>query len=349
MNYGIKLLKYVGFVILFILALNRFPEKVVAQEKSIKINKENFPDEDFRNNFVRKYDKNKDRYLTRRERNQAKVLDYYSDDSGIWGFHSSTNISINGIEYFPNIEKIEMQNKVLKNVNVSKNRKLKELVLFNCEIRNINVCNNKKLKKISIVEWDPMLKSIDLSKNMELETLSIDGVFKELDTSKCLLLKELSVTNNYLETLNLNRNINLEELVIHGDKIKNIKLRKNKELRDLLINGKRINKINLVNNVKLEAIQLTRCNLKSLKLPHHAEKLKRLYCNRNRLKTLDISMCPILSDILCNNNKLRKLILPNDCWQITRLSCYKNNLSYIVAKGIDPDTVKKDEKTSIRY
>ena len=86
--------------------------------------------------------------------------------------------SLKGIEYFPCLKKLEMNNINIGNPNISKNKLLQSVRLYNTFTTYINVNENVRLKRLYISSEVSMvgkrsLKNIDVSHNKQLEELTI--------------------------------------------------------------------------------------------------------------------------------------------------------------------------------
>ena len=125
-------------------------QPVQAAEKGIKISKKNFPDAAFRKGVKTKFDLNKDGYLSRQERTMVtEVTDSLimcTKRKGGWKKYHS----LKGIEYFPCLKKLEMNNINIGNPNISKNKLLQSVRLYNTFTTYVNVNKNVRLKRLYI-------------------------------------------------------------------------------------------------------------------------------------------------------------------------------------------------------
>ena len=152
---------------------------------AIVINTANFPDGYFGLYVLLKLDTNKDDYLDIEERTAVKALNL--DGKGI--------SSLQGIELFTNLTKLECNNNNLQTLDIRYNKALKELHCSQNKLTELNVKNNQKLIVLSC--FDNQLNELKLSWNTELENLSC-GRNK---------LTSLSVKNNTkLATLDIEGN-----------------------------------------------------------------------------------------------------------------------------------------------
>lgn len=161
----------------------------------------------------------------------------------------------------PELEKLEQftcNQSPVKTVDVSK-----------CvALRTLSVCNN------SMSKYPTQLENIDLSKNVNLEDVRLQGYAASPGK-----LKKLDLSNNPKMTgMGLYVQFN--------------------ELEELIIGENTLTTINVMNN-KLTSLDLT-------KFP----KLKSLYANDNQLTELDFSQLQAKGTLNINNNQLTELNIP---------------------------------------
>ena len=152
---------------------------------ALPISEDNFPDENFCDYVSSNFDSNNDKFLTVEERYEATAINV--DGKSI--------SSLQGIELFTNLTKLECNNNKLQTLDVRNNKSLKELYCSQNKLTELNVKNNQKLIVLSC--FDNQLNELNLSWNTELENLSC-GRNK---------LTSLSVKNNTkLATLDIEGN-----------------------------------------------------------------------------------------------------------------------------------------------
>lgn len=152
---------------------------------ALPISEDNFPDANFFNYVSSNFDSNHDLFLSVEERYEATAINV--DGKSI--------SSLQGIELFTNLTKLECNNNKLQTLDVRNNKSLKELYCSQNKLTELNVKNNQKLIVLSC--FDNQLNELNLSWNTELENLSC-GRNK---------LTSLSVKNNTkLATLDIEGN-----------------------------------------------------------------------------------------------------------------------------------------------
>lgn len=172
------------------------------------------------------------------------------------------------------------------------------------------------------------LRSLDVSKNLKLETLwCYWNNLEQLDVSKNKALKELRCGYNYLTTLNVSQNEALEHLstndmrsklnsldVSYNKALKHLECTKNgltsldvssnEALEQLVCDGNPLTELDVSKNDKLTSLSCRRCGLTSLKFGSAVSSME---CDENQLTELDISQNTRWTDLRCNDNKLTSL------------------------------------------
>lgn len=172
------------------------------------------------------------------------------------------------------------------------------------------------------------LRSLDVSKNLKLETLWCNwNNLEQLDVSKNKALKDLRCGDNYLTTLNVSQNEALEWLstndmrsklnsldVSYNKALKHLECTKNgltsldvssnEALERLVCDGNPLTELDVSKNDKLTSLDCRRCGLTSLKFGSAVSSME---CDENQLTELDISQNTRWTDLRCNDNKLTSL------------------------------------------
>ena len=153
------------------------------------------------------------------------------------------------------------------------------------------------------------VSAIDLSKNLELETLSIDSnpltsldvsqnealsyltcsycKIGSLDVSNCRL-GTLYCSENELTSLKLGKQDDLTSLFCFGNKLTSLDVSGCRALQNLQCSDNQVGELNLSNLTKLETLNCTRLPLKKLDLSKNTA-LKQLHCLTTEITSLDLS------------------------------------------------------------
>ena len=132
-------------------------------------------------------------------------------------FSSSTIYSLNGLEFFTQLNHLEIRRMKLNNPDFSLFQNLEYLLLDRVSdptIININSNTLEKLELINMNQLDvlifqntPLLEDLNLHSNSSL--------FTRLDVSTLTQLKSLQLNATFLSNLDINSNINLKSLIIN--------------------------------------------------------------------------------------------------------------------------------------
>ena len=178
------------------------------------------------------------------------------------------------------IQNLQLSGLSVDGIDFSKMSMLTSLSVNNSPISYINVSKNAELKSLTILctsqsEFEPQLKSIDLSGNPKLEYLNLGSSFYK---------------PGQLTSIDLSNNPALETIIVGNQKLTSITLPAGAK----------------VSQLSLEQNELTELDLSVL------GSLKGLQVNDNQLKSLDLSKMIEGSSINVNvsNNQLEELNIP---------------------------------------
>ena len=166
------------------------------------------PDDTFREYLLKRFDKDHNGTLYPAERYAVTEIDV--NDKNI--------TSLKGIEFFPNLKKLDCGHNRLTSLDVSKNTVLQELVCWENQLTSLDVSQNTALQELECFE--NKLTSLDVSQNPALQKLSCwDNRLTELDVSKNTELTYLECGRNQLTELDVSQNTKLTELYFVSNKI----------------------------------------------------------------------------------------------------------------------------------
>ena len=169
----------------------------------------NVPDKTFREYLLKRFDKDGNGVLTPAERYAVTEIDV--NDKNI--------TSLKGIEFFPNLKKLNCGHNRLTSLDVSKNTVLQELVCWENQLTSLDVSQNPALQKLDC--WDNRLTSLDVSKNTELTYLDCSyNRLTELDVSQNTKLTELYFVSNKITSLQADNCTNLTVIFTGSNKYK---------------------------------------------------------------------------------------------------------------------------------
>ena len=275
-------------------------------ETSLPINKNNFPDDSFRN-YIKTYKAGGRDVLTVEEQRKVESIE-------VKGWNIS---NLKGIEAFPNLKELNCENNSIQKLDLRQNPKLKTLK-----------CNKNQLTQL------------DLSKNPDIDYLNCsENQLEQLDVSHLKDLVMLNCSHNDLEQLDVKNSKSLVALncsanqlteldadVTHKSRLVSVECQNNQLTSLILGQNKLLKKLNCAHN------QLTQLNLNNM------ISLKDLNCFNNQLTVLDVSDSPELTTLWLKNNHLTSLNLdnnPNLNFSITDI--YSSDFNNVYTVTLNPD------------
>lgn len=254
----------------------------------VMVNSVIFPDKVFRDYVSEQFDTNKDGDLSVDEREQA----YYIN------LRNTGLTNLKGVEYFPNLVYLYVDNNNLTELNVSQNTELRELECGNNQLIQLNVSSNTKLTSINI--YGSSVAGLNVSKNTELETLVVSGnPIMKLDLSQNSKLDWLGCGDCGLTELDVTNNPELTYIYCPNNSLSELDVSNNKKLETLNCRDNKLSSLNVKKNPLLTVLYCDSSNISALDL-QACTKLQVLYCYRTKLTKLDVSKNPELSYISCD-------------------------------------------------
>lgn len=276
----------------------------------------NIPDPNFKAYLVANYDQNNDNEISLFEIEKLMSLTV-----------SSLSIaSLEGIEYFTNLQSLSCDNNSLTELDLSKNTQLTGLACGYNKISNLILPPNaEKMTSFSCCE-NKLTDKLDCSNWANLTNLDChNNNFTALDLTGCSELIGLSCGGNNLTSLNVQDCSNLTILQCGSNKLSSLDISMCPYLLTLSCG-----------NNNLETLDLSNCH-----------NLDLLFCQDNKLSSLDISMCSKLSLLYCQNNMLTLLTLGNAS-TLRDLDCSQNQLSSLIATSCTSLTQLTCDNNNIR-
>lgn len=332
----------VKIILAFALIIGAFSfNSSFAAGQDVEINETNFPSEGFRD-YVKKFDTNKNDTLEESEIKAVKKIDLSEKENEASSLKDFKTLK--GIEYFTELESLKSQAASLKNIDVSKNTKLKYLDVSYNKLDGLDVSKNHELIELKFI--NDGLKELNISNNLKLKKLDMSkNEVPELDVSKQKDLEELLCFHNQLTTLDLTNNLKLKSLIAYSNKLTSINVEKNKALENLDLGVNKLTELNLKNNTSLKYLDVSINKLTKLDLTNNnlltsldcslnkldelnvvnLTELEELICATNKIETLDLSRNTKLQKLECSNNKIKELDLSNKK-DLTHLNCGINKI-----------------------
>ncbi len=332
---GKKMRKALAFTLAGVMVAGAFVTTggtVFAAEGDVEINDTNFPDEDFRNTISKKeIDVNEDGTLSKEEIANVKSLSLHgpygatvSEKHPGCAYYGISNLK--GIEYFTALEELTIPGILAKSIDLSNNIELKKLQISNRNgieytnigLESLDLSNNTKLTTLDI-HRAPNLKNLNLSKNTNLESVSLTGLpVSEYDFSNNTSLKHILIENSgNLTNVNISNNTALEGIGIYGaDNLTKLDISNNVNLTGIGVNCKGITGLDVSKNNKLKNLNLTNCNkITSVDVSNLTE-LESLYLDGTSVSSVDLSKNSKLFWLRVNSTNISELnIYYNPCLQ----------------------------------
>ncbi|MBS7255023.1 T9SS type A sorting domain-containing protein [Flavobacterium branchiicola] len=164
----------------------------------------------------------------------------------------------------------------------------------------------------STLETDGLLKTLDVSKNINLISLNCSiNKLTTLDVSNNTKLTSLICSENKIAAIDINNNLNLKTLSIDNTLINTIDITKHLALNTFTCSNTKTTSVNVSNNTELLLLNVGTNKLTTLDVSKNT-KLFTLYCEVNLLTSIDLSKNLNLVNVSCFNNPLTALDLSNN-------------------------------------
>ncbi len=196
---------------------------------------------------------------------------------------------LTGIEYFPNIDYL----------NVGQN-----------ELTSINVAYNTALTSLRIGAND--ITSLDVSRNTMLDDLIIsENPISDIDISNNTLLNVFSASDNLITTIDLSQNTLITNLSIFDQpNLESLDVSPATQATNLFLRGNNLSSIDISSNVEVKYLDLQNNNLSSVDLSNNPDLLSVEIYN-NQLSSLDLSSNALLNEFDASDNMLTELNIAN--------------------------------------
>lgn len=279
------------------------------------------PDIDFRAYCIANFDTDKDGEISHAEALEVTNIDCSGEDGE---YFMGTIHSLEGIEYFSNLQFLNCSNFQLHELDLSCNTQLLSLICDENELQKLDVSKNSELVYLSC--GNNPISSLDISKNKNLTSLDCRySLLKTLDVSANTGLSSLICYNNQITSLDVSKNTGLTYLDCSSNLLESLDVTNNTLLEYLFFRNNKLTGIDISKNTALKYLSCTGNKLTALET-YNNEALLSVICDNNELEYLDVSSCDDLEELVCASNKLRNLNLVNN-HKLTYLNCMSNQLT----------------------
>lgn len=244
------------------------PMSTVQAAGEVAINKENFPDDNFRAYVKDTIAKGSDTLSAE----DLKVTEIDVEKKGIK--------DLKGIEFFTELLSLTCRTNQLTSLDVSKNTKI---IRLSCGFNQ--------------------LPSLDVSKNAKLEVLNCYGnQFKSINLSLNTALLELDLGGNQFTSIDVSNNTDLEVLSCETNQIIDLDVSKNPRLTYLDCSENQLTSMDISQNPELEYFYCHINQLTSIDTSQNP-KIENFYCDQNQLTSVDISQNSKIRSFRCFDNR----------------------------------------------
>lgn len=258
--------------------------------------------------------------------------------------------SLVGIEYFSNLESIDVSFNKLTSLDLSHSLKLKNIDVSGNKLQELNI---EGLSEITSLDCsNNKLGTLDISSAAEIKTLCCNN--NELGVlllSNNKAITELQCNNNNLASLNLKNNTKLETLYCRKNALSTIDVTRMLNLKNFDCSANSISSLNLYQNHALGVLHCSSNNLANIGITSNTM-LSVLDCSKNLLTSLDVSKNILLETIICSNNELERLDVSRN-YVLESVACEGNlSLAKLWVKNASQQaalTIKKDDFTMIAF
>ena len=274
-------------------------------ETSLPINKNNFPDANFRKYIKGNIAGGRD-VLTVEERSKVKIININKKDIS----------DLKGIEAFPNLTELDCGNNSIQKLDLRQNPMLITLKCNKNQLTQLDLSKNPDIDYLNCSE--NQLEQLDVS-HLKLEYLYCShNDLEQLDVKNSKWLRELDCSKNELTVLDVD--------VTHKPNLVRVECQNNQLTSLILGENKMLRKLNCANN------QLTQLNLNNM------ISLTELNCANNQLTVLDVSSSPNLTTLWLKNNQLTSLNLDNNPnLNFTYTDFYNSDFNNVYTVTLNPD------------
>ena len=278
----------------------------VTLKEGVAIDEEAFPDTVFRFYVAKKYDTDKNGVLSLAEASKVTSIDARYISYKRYGQEIKIK-DLSGIEYFPNLTRINCTNVKIDQLDVSKCPALTTLNCHGCEMKVLKVKGCETL--ITINCRDNLLTSLDVSGLSKLKSLDCkNNELSQLTLVGCESLLNIYCSENLLEKLDLSSCAKISGVDCDTNKLADMNISGCSQLYSLDCHDNNLSYLDLGNYTKLDDLNCSDNQLGTL-IVSGCSALTSLSCVNNQLTSLDVSSCPELFRINCSYNQLKVLDL----------------------------------------
>ena len=237
------------------------------------------------------FDKDRDGEISKEEAEAVTAME----------LNSAEITSIDGLEYFPNLESVDFYGSRLLSADFS-------------------IC--------------PALKSLDVGNSVGLSTLVLPATLEHLNITSCSKLKKLDLTGcpelnelgagytGFVVAPDLSKNAKLESISFGSIKFSTVDVSNNPELKKIYIGGDTFNKLDVTKNPKLESLDVSGI-ISELDVTQNPLLTSLNFAN-TKIASIDVSKCPLLRSISFGGTPIVEIDLSKNL-MLTSADAYNAN------------------------
>lgn len=258
--------------------------------------------------------------------------------------------SLVGIEYFSNLETIDVSFNKLETLDLSHSPKLTSVLVNGNKLQNLSLAGLTALQTLDCS--NNKLTALNVSESENLKTLACSGNnIGALNVKKNKALTDLQCSNNQLNSLDLKNNTALETLFCRKNGISVLDVTKLTALKNLDCSNNGLASLNLYQNTLLETLYCGNNSLTSLGVSANTA-LTLLDCSGDALTALDITKNTALETLNCANNAMTSMDVSRNV-ALLSVNC-KGNMSMTKlwvknAAQAAALTIQKEDITQIAF
>lgn len=254
--------------------------------------------------------------------------------------------NLDGIEYFKNLESLNVADLGLRTLDVSFFPQLKRLECFGNNLTELDLKANTDLEYLRCNNNE--LSVLDVSGNAALKELyCANNVLGSIDVQNNLNLKVLDCDNTSISELNVMNNQNLTELYCGKNLFEELNVSGNSKLQILNLAWAKygggsassdypssfITSLDLSNNPELVNLNIGNAKLLTSLDVSKNTKLQYVDCGMTAISSLDFSNNPELLEVVCDNCERLKSINVTTNSKLTKLDCPYSIISELDVTG----------------
>ena len=270
------------------------------EDKSLRIDGQNFPDDVFRSYLTENFDLDGNGVL---DEDEILAVDSINVPNHFSNPMSGVIYTLDMIDRFENLRYLDCYGHQIKKLDLSQNEALVYLNCGNNPLASLNVSGCLSLRNLYCGSSN--LKELDLSKNAALVHLEITGDIGSLDLKECELLESLYCVCP-VTSLDVRSCTVLKHMSVASDELTSLDVSGCTALESLGCSVNQLTSLDVSGCTALTHLSCDRNQLTNLDVSGLTA-LRYLYCYDNQLTSLDVSGCTALYGLECNDNQLTSI------------------------------------------